>query len=1471
MKKTLRKLTAMALVVSMVTSTVAMVPAFAASTNSKDQIKTLDDSSSYAYYQQDGTVVTTDDAGLAYESATLRIDDTAANSDAYVELSKTIEGTSTENEFKITLEVITTEDIDDLGVSPDAAVVLVFDNSISMSWDTDGNTVAYYTPGTGDYTAYSTDTVAFTSANGTGYWDRYSSLDAANSANAGNVSSVYTLTTSTTTSVTTNETYYYVYVADGTGDYNMYDSYDNGTMDFIPTTGKGDWTIPDTSRMAQAKEAATDFITSFATSAYDCTRMVSVVEFSKTATTVQNWTNVANNSGLDDVTDAIDDIDVSTLGGTNIQDGLSDAYTLINQTSELKNDDGDAITAVYVVLLSDGAPTLSGSDGGDSSSTDEATYTSAQTMATNIKNEGATLYTVAFAEGNTSTNYNGMTVSTWLKTCIASGASTHVDAASGGELSLGLEDIMNTIKRLATAWEVTDPMGLNISLKENSKTATGYDISGSSNVSVNSETETITWNLKSDVVTSKDGKYTYTLEYTIVLDTDASTFTEGTYYLTNGQTTLEYCFSSDLEDVSEDTNPTVDFLVPAVTGDYPIYSYDVNHWVEVDQGTKGAELINGKYYTLEDDATYEVAKYTEVTESEMGFDADYYYNAGKSEVTEVIDTKGEVINFYYNRIPTTVTVYHIYETTTYSDENPEGIVTTSTDIVSGAGYVGQEFEANATSSEYNGGFEVYNSYIQQGLHTVQKNGKDSFEFELKAQVYADLDEDGSDEATYNIVYFYYEKTIESREVEITVQHHYTEYGWELNKDGQWEEVVVNEFDGNDDYSKQSYGTQYTVALDSDSYEGYESLDSNNKLTGVYNLTKSSTTVTLEYEKHIDNPNIEVDVIVNHIYQVETITIDENGDKVTSNPTTENTVIETVTGYREGETFEADIDEVDSDKKYDYQKKLSDDLVIESLADEGNEITIYYLRTDDQRQKTTVTVYHDYTWIYGDIDEDGEYITVRDDMEKLDWNDTYSLDVDDTQLYAGQFYTAVPESKGYEIQTAEDKWTIELVKDEDDNVITIKYLLEEDLDAADVIVNHYYKTYTETYINGVISVNKGFYTLGETVDYEGHEGERYTAEYITEYDGNDDYQVVTNTTMTVTLGEATKTISIFYFRTEQSFVETEAVVNHHFVTTVSYIDEDGNKATDTDTDSVYGEYTNVNAAEETLYAGMAFYAVEDANLDGREGFTAATSNVTSMFLNEDKEENVIDLYYHASYDEKGDPVTVTVYHHYDVYNNEIEGSESIRTLDEDASSIVEAPVYGTYYAGQYYTGAEITLNGFELISADDDYNNKFLVEGENEIHIYYEKENNEPVETTLDVIHVYTTYYKTGADKLVETDDTAPQITSYVGATYPVTLITKGIFEVDDAEADNNQTIVLTDDSCSIVLDEETNTLTIYYERTEDEIEVDIPDEDIPLTETPQTGDDRNLPFLAMIAILSAAGLAFLVKQELDDKKKRSAN
>ena len=160
--------------------------------------------------------------------------------------------------------------------------------------------------------------------------------------------------------------------------------------------------------------------------------------------------------------------------------------------------------------------------------------------------------------------YEGKDVYNWLN-----GFSDAYKADNGDSLNQKFQNIINRILLGAKAWLVTDPMGANIlygdvdeSFKDDN--VTSYD----------NETETLTWDLKkSSCVPETSGSstsYTYKLKYKIVLDTKNLDMTpeshESAPVDTNGKTTLTYALFSKMNDdqIVPSEPDTVDFKVPQV-------------------------------------------------------------------------------------------------------------------------------------------------------------------------------------------------------------------------------------------------------------------------------------------------------------------------------------------------------------------------------------------------------------------------------------------------------------------------------------------------------------------------------------------------------------------------------------------------------------------------------------------------------------------------------------------------------------------------------------------------------------------------------------------------------------------------------------------------------------------------------------------------------------------------------------------
>ena len=240
-----------------------------------------------------------------------------SNPNAWVELSKTIEATGTENEFIVTMDVKTKQDIMTLSSeTPDAATVLVIDVSNSMNVcgecgsdlggeKHNGKPLHYYCDGT----------------SGNTYSDGKDS---------------------------------------GKDCDHCYKSQSNHNI--VYSTPE---CAVNTSRMEQAKSAAIEFVRDFGlnTGAIDDDkRMVAVVLYGSDAWSQNIWYDVATASGLTAAENYINSIQMRNgssdtyKGGTNFEAGLMLAKNVINDGRK----NGGSINGIdylYTILLTDGEPT----------------------------------------------------------------------------------------------------------------------------------------------------------------------------------------------------------------------------------------------------------------------------------------------------------------------------------------------------------------------------------------------------------------------------------------------------------------------------------------------------------------------------------------------------------------------------------------------------------------------------------------------------------------------------------------------------------------------------------------------------------------------------------------------------------------------------------------------------------------------------------------------------------------------------------------------------------------------------------------------------------------------------------------------------------------------------------------------------------------------------------------------------------
>ena len=271
-------------------------------------------------------------------------------------------------------------------------------------------------------------------------------------------------------------------------------------------------------------------------------------------------------------------------GGTNIEGGLRLANNLL-AAGKAENGAIEGINNLFVVMMTDGVPTYYVKDSDETASTtfmngtegggNEATHndyhdvyctqdghTSGDNVPKQIKDQGAKLYTVSYKSDDVKGTVNKQEIDLWL----ASFATQTFKA--GDNINTGLDNIATIIVNQAKAWILTDPMAQYINFGENSHIARVDNETESDAVrKYNTDTNTLIWDLKNDATRTGpvDGWYTYTLTYSITLDTLANGYSAGNTYDTNGTTKLTYMLSDENGDLQSKLYETF-LTVPKVKG-----------------------------------------------------------------------------------------------------------------------------------------------------------------------------------------------------------------------------------------------------------------------------------------------------------------------------------------------------------------------------------------------------------------------------------------------------------------------------------------------------------------------------------------------------------------------------------------------------------------------------------------------------------------------------------------------------------------------------------------------------------------------------------------------------------------------------------------------------------------------------------------------------------------------------------------
>lgn len=352
-----------------------------------------------------------------------------------------------------------------------------------------------------------------------------------------------------------------------------------------------DTSLEEHTRLEAAKKAAKEFVSSYAKEEEEGKRMISLVEFgthakNKKIDQMQWFDAVGKEKEVHNVLDSVE-IQSGKNGATNIEGALLLAQNLLNRKEVA------AYRNKNIILLTDGAPTASVKEGEDRKSTTflNGVYDvraenhenakdgfwnhakPAENTAKNIKNMDSdiTLFTIAFAVGETNLAYPDRPASEgipqekttwdWLEEEIASFGKAY-QSGNAGQLILTFQSIVQQIKLLAKAWQVTAPMGEFLEFRY----FHGKDAEAIRTFRDNS----IFWNLKEEVPLVEEENnqkwFHYALSFRARLKTEAPRFLEDEFYPTNKRTKLDFVITDESLGKKNIKLETEYFKIPSVKG-----------------------------------------------------------------------------------------------------------------------------------------------------------------------------------------------------------------------------------------------------------------------------------------------------------------------------------------------------------------------------------------------------------------------------------------------------------------------------------------------------------------------------------------------------------------------------------------------------------------------------------------------------------------------------------------------------------------------------------------------------------------------------------------------------------------------------------------------------------------------------------------------------------------------------------------
>lgn len=1200
------------------------------------------------------------------------------------------------------------------------------------------------------------------------------------------------------------------------------------SMDYVPGSGDdiepGDsgWSL-DKTRWTALKASATEFINGLL--AEGSGNRVAIVVYGgsndKNAKvvhkTIQDWTSdaataIASFSGYKVVTSSYETVKQLTCTKTNWGHRHSDScYTNFSHGTSLRKakfsdsstnygstnnqagfvgaqvelgNRGTSTNAPYVVYMSDGvtngyyrsgdastysvietwnASTYNARKATDCSDSDAAAAAKAQAAKLKALYPSTIVYTVGFGLG---ANGNDVMNPKTADNNGNSGVDRYFPADDAEDLKAVYGTINDEIVNGTKAGKVVDPMGPMIEWKGL------VDSSIPANVA-SFEDGVLTWNMGNGEPTTRetivDGVkttvYVYELQYNIRLKTDDVNFDETINHLTNGQTTLSYNLYDKSGTVGE--TETAYFNIPTVTGKVPVYTLNIEHYLEQEDGTYALQEADTETKPVKLHETVEASGYDKTKAVEPGAYANYDYNPDYEDAVNrvTVTGDGQTLKLYYDRTLTSVTVEHYYEVITIDVNGIE----TGKDVWNHDPVLDSHVD--------------HNQWVGQTYDAIRNTKEGTYTF-----VKADPSERITVAESGNVIKLYYTRTSDNRtNATLDVKETFITKEWQI-VGGKYEQVVIgntsNTEKGLYTFKSPYKSEQYTHADYQDyklidwTYNGSTNPDDKDGNTITYIPKEGTNTIHLTFEKVIDN-RIPATVTINHNYYKRIITVDEFGAKSVDEGTWSREPVTIDKCYvDETLTLGADYEHYDDVNGviYPISKSLPDTITVSATAKDNVYSAEYSLI--DEPDTATVSVTHTYReWDY-EIDSEGKTTRTLINESTVDG-------VSESNLFHGEKYTATPIVENGGKQYVWDNgvnWAIADTNEE--KVIELFYDLDPGTpDVGSVTVVHQYTRVKHEIVNGKSETNTKNYseTVGPLYDVVG---EDYVIVPELTY-GNETYVRTDSQGLEVKYAKENNVFTLTYYLETDERIGTSLTAEHKYYSEQMAIDGNNtpyyqSAVLDHETDVFVAYLADENwdpigdplntAVGGDLYEGMRVY-IELVDTLGSVEYTERSTNPGNGFVLGSANHKVFE------YERKIDlgKVTIEVTHTYNntiyTYDNGVESSRVETTYNEN-------PITKELYIGQSYTAETIPAD-YKLDSAKFNRNDitdftVVAVDGTNLVEFVYSKTSGYRLPASVTVNHYYTsidwdgTIYGYNAEKpdgYVLGEDDTQTVKSFAGLNY----------------------------------------------------------------------------------------------------------